>query len=255
MDDAIRFVTVPFAEWADRVHACSSPVNPDLYESSHPFCSIACPASYFRLLRAMDRHHLGKECCKELLSDGVFTKLGEGAAADWEGVSARLAQRVGTLAQEPAWLQGDPQNPLKAVTERLSRACCANEVAVLMLRLAVRSACHASNWYGPWESRAALQQLVGVNAWWSLLNALEALLEALGPNLAKQYNALNIVSDILHVSRALHSLDRQDRLCTLCNRTSRILVYNNYGLPHACADCVLPERVALVLGLPAFGHE
>ena len=39
-----------------------------------------------------------------------------------------------------------------------------------------------------------------------LLRALRALLAAFGPDLAKQYNAINIVSDILHVSRALHML-------------------------------------------------
>ena len=88
------------------------------------------------------------------------------------------------------------------VTYRIRRACCPSEVAVLMLRLAVRAACLASSWYGPWESLQALQELNKVNAWTALLNALGALLGRLGPNLGKQYNAVNIVSDVLHVSQA-----------------------------------------------------
>ena len=72
-----------------------------------------------------------------------------------------------------------------------------------MLRLAVRAACLASSWYGPWESMEALQQLVRADAWSSLLRALRALLATFGADLAKQYNAINIVSDILHVSQAL----------------------------------------------------
>lgn len=210
MEDAVRRVTVPFAEWAARVRRCSSPVKPlaVLYEevSRHPFCSIACMTCYCDLSRTLDRHHLGKECCKKLLSDGVFTSLGEEAEADWKGISARLAQRVGSQAQEPAWLEVDPQKPINSVSRRLDRACCSNEVAVLMLRLAVRSACLASSWYGPWDSDAAMQQLTRASAWTSLTHALRALLGTFGPNLAKQYNAINIVSDILHVSQALSHL-------------------------------------------------
>ena len=69
-----------------------------------------------------------------------------------------------------------------------------------MLRLAMRSACLASSWYGPCESMEALQQLITADAWASLLRALRALLAALlGQTCARQYNAINIVSDILHV--------------------------------------------------------
>ena len=91
------------------------------------------------------------------------------------------------------------QTAVDSVHERLRRACCSSEIAVLMLRLAVRSACLASSWYGPWESMEALQQLITADAWASLLRALRALLGTFGPDLAKQYNAINIVSDILHV--------------------------------------------------------
>ena len=206
MDDAVRYVTQPFSEWAARVTACSSLVISELYEedvSSHPFASKDCTESYCRLLRTLDSHCVGEgeECRKKLVTARVYTKLGKAVVADWEGISARLAQRVGTQAQDPAWLQGDPQKPADSVSERLRRACCANEVAIFMLRLAVRSACHASSWYGPLECRKALQQLVSASAWTSLACALRALLTALEPNLANQYNALNIVSDILHVSQ------------------------------------------------------
>ena len=71
-----------------------------------------------------------------------------------------------------------------------------------MLRLAVRPACLVNSWYGPWESGEAIRQLIAAEAWSSLLQALRALLVTFGENLAKQYNAINIVSDILHVSRA-----------------------------------------------------
>ena len=91
---------------------------------------------------------------------------------------------------------------MDSVSQRLRRACCSGEAAVLMLRLAVRPACLASSWYGPWESEEAIQQLFIANAWKSLLRALKALLVTFGDNLAKQYNVINIVSDILHVSRA-----------------------------------------------------
>ena len=151
------------------------------------------------LLEALDGHGLGQECCTELLSNGVFTTLGEGVAADWKAISDRLAQRAGEEANDPAWLQEGPQEAIDAVHERLRRACCSSEVAVLMLRLAVRSACLAGSWYGPWESIEALQQLLAADAWASLLRALRALLGIFGPDLPQQYNAVNIVSDILHV--------------------------------------------------------
>ena len=109
-----------------------------------------------------------------------------------------LVQRVDRKGH-PAWIQEGGQASVDAVHERLRRACCSSEVAVLMLRLAVRSACLASSWYGPWESVGALQQLNAADAWASLLHALRALLTTFGPKLSKQYNAVNIVSDILHV--------------------------------------------------------
>ena len=40
---------------------------------------------------------------------GCFKTLGEGTAADWEGISERLAQRAGKQAHDPAWLQQDPR--------------------------------------------------------------------------------------------------------------------------------------------------
>ena len=106
---------------------------------------------------------------------------------------------MGEEAHNPAWIEEDGQDSFDAVQERFRWACCSSEVAVLMLRLAVRTACLASSWYGPWESKAALQQLIKADAWASLLRALKALLTTFGPDLSKQYNAINIVSDILHV--------------------------------------------------------
>ena len=148
----------------------------------------------------MDRHKLGKECCRELLRNGVFRTLGEGTAADWDGICRRLAQRVEPQAQQPAWPQQDPQD---FCTDRLKRASCSSEVAVFMLRLVVRAACLGSSWYGPWDSMEAVQQLIKADAWSSLLDALVAMLDTFRSDLDKQYNAINIVSDILHVSRAL----------------------------------------------------
>ena len=210
MGSPVRSCFAPFSHWADRVQLEASASSAQLYEGggvSHPFSSAACAQSCCGLLEAIDSHRLGKECCKELLSDGVFRKLGEGIAADWEGISKRLVQRAGKKAHDPAWIQEDGQESIDAVHERLRRACCSSEVALLMLRLAVRSACLAGSWYGPWESVEALhQQLSMASAWTSLLRALKALLGAFQARLAKQYNAVNIVSDILHVSHALTSL-------------------------------------------------
>ena len=203
MVDFPKRFTAPFSQWADRVQDESSTSPAQLYEeggSGHPFCSAACIQSCCGLLEALDDHGLGKECCRELLSDGVFDTLGEGTAADWEGISERLAQRASEEAVSPAWIQEGGQESVDAVHERLRRACCSSEVAVLMLRLATRSACLASSWYGPCESVEALQQLITANAWASLLRALRALLTTFGPDLSKQYNAVNIVGDILHVS-------------------------------------------------------
>ena len=130
--------------------------------------------------------------------------------------------------------------------ERLRRACCSSEVAVLMLRLAVRAACLASSWYGPWESVEALHQLIRANAWSSLLHALRALLATFGADLAKQYNALNIVSDILHVSRALLPLV----LAASIAERQRFAAYSATSW-HACADLLQPERGAHAQGVPA----
>ena len=110
-------------------------------------------------------------------------------------------QAAGRQAHEPAWIQEGRQASLGAIRERMDRAVCRSESAVLMLRLAVRCACLGGSWYGPWESIEALRQLGKANAWASLLQALRALLGAFGARLAKQYNAVNIVCDILHVSR------------------------------------------------------
>ena len=203
MGDTVRTFTAPFSRWANRVQAESSTYPAQLYKeavSDHPFCSAACIQGCCGLLEALDSLRLGKECCKELLNAGVFETLGEGvAAADWKVISERLAQRAGEEANDPAWIQEGGQTAVDFVHERLRRACCSSEIAILMLRLAVRSACLTSSWYGPWESMEALQQLITADAWASLLRALRALLGSFGPNLSKQYNAINIVSDILHV--------------------------------------------------------
>ena len=202
--DTVRTFTAPFSLWADRVQAESCTCPAQLYEeagSGHPFCSAACIQGCCGLLEALDGHGLGAECCKELLSARVFETLGEGVAADWQSISEGLAQRAGEEeeAHDSAWMQKGGQVSVDAVHERLRRASCSSEVAVLMLRLAVRSACLAGSWYGPWESMEALQQLIAADAWASLLRALRALLGTFGPDLSKQYNAINIVSDILHV--------------------------------------------------------
>lgn len=203
---SVKAVTGPFSQWAHQVHQVSSNSQSEESPTSNPFSSTACIESCCGLLGGIDRHHLGKECCKELLSNGVFKMLGEGTAADWEDISKELAPRVGTQSHDPAWLHSNPEQCQASVSERLERACCSSEVAVLLLRLAVRTACLASSWYGPWESLEALQQLVQAGAWSSLERALRALLATFGAGLAKQYNAVNIVVDLLHVSCALLSL-------------------------------------------------
>ena len=170
--------------------------------SSHPFRSTTCIESCVSLLQVTDRQHTAKECCKQLVSDGVYKALGEGTAGNWDGISESLAQRAGTQAQQLAWLQQDVQESVDSVSQRLRRACCSGEVAVLMLRLAVRPASLANSWYGPWESEEAMHQLIMADAWSFLVQALRALLVTFGKDLAKQYNAINIVSDILHVGRA-----------------------------------------------------
>ena len=200
----MRTAALDFSQWADRVRAESpnAPDWPEEHGSSHPFCSTACIKSCCGLLGAIDRQNLGRECCEELLSYRVFQKLGEATPARWEVISQGLAQRVGTQAQEPAWLEQDVQEAMRPVSERLRRASCSSEMAVLMLRLAVRAACVAGSWFGPWDSMEAVHQLTEASAWSSLLHALEALVTKFGADLEKQYNANNIVSDILHVSQA-----------------------------------------------------
>jgi hypothetical protein len=119
-----------------------------------------------------------------------------------------------------------------------------------MLRLAVRTACLGSSWYGPWESREALLQLVGVDAWSSLMQALKALLHTFGADLDKQYNVLNIVSDILHVSPApsqWSSLTLQLHIAEQCRRFAGL----DANVVDASADLLQPERVAHARGLHA----
>ena len=239
MGSPVRTAALDFSQWADRIRA-QSPSFTVIFEEdgdSHPFCSTACIASCCGVLGAIDRDSLGRECCDELVRLNVYHKLGEGSRATWDVASQVLAQRVGTQAQDPAWLQQDLSASMSSVSERLRRACCSSEVAILMLRLAVRAACLGSSWFGPWDNVQALHQLIRANAWSSLLHALESLATTFGRNLAKQYNALNIVSDILHVSRPLFPLfplvcmPHQQEQC--CSKSS-----------HACADLLLPERVA-----------
>ena len=211
MEQPVKLFTVPFAQWADHVRAESCTSTEELLYhqggTGHPSCCTPWIEGCCGLLEAMDTYHLGSECRRELLSDGVYRKLGEATAANWEGISERLVQRKGKQAHDPAWLQqGQHADNVSAIFNRFRQACCSAELAVLMLRLAVRAACLTGSWYGPWESKEALLQLIRADAWPSLLRALRALLAAFGPDLAKQYNAVNIVSDILHVSRALHML-------------------------------------------------
>ena len=240
---AVEHVTLPFSQWAERVQDVSSPISEELYVeggTSHPFFSTACIKSCRGLLGASNKGQQGKACCKALVSGGVIKMLGQGTAANWKFVSENLAQRVGKQVHEPAWLHSDPEQCQASVSERLERACCSGEVAVLMLRLAVRTACSDSSWCGPWESLEALQQLVKSDAWSSLLRALRALLATFGPDLAKQYNAVNIVVDILHVRRSQSSSD--PTLYRSAAATSK-------GSPHACADLLQPERAAHAQGV------
>ena len=243
----LRETTSAFSHWAHRVQGEELPE--ELYGergSTRPISFKAFTESCVGLLIFTDRQHTAKECCKQLVSDGVYKTLGEGTAGDWEAISEGLAQRAGTQALDPAWLEQSLQESMDSVQQRLRRVCCTGEAAVLMLRLAVRPACLASSWYGPWESGEALQQLTMVNAWSSLVRALKALLVTSGENLAKQYNAINIVSDILHVSRApsapascsasLHSFK-----LTLCQTISCCAVHCKTPL-YACADLLQPER-------------
>ena len=243
---AVGHVTIPFSEWAKCVREASPTFPEELYAegaNSHPFCSTACIERCRGLLGALDKGQLGKACCKALVSSGVFRMLGQGTAADWKGISEKLAQRVGTQVQEPAWLHSDPIDPEQcqaSVSKRLEQACCSSEVAVLMLRLAVRTACTDSSWCGPWESLEALQQLVKADAWSYLEHALRALLVTFGADLAKQYNAVNVVVDILHVSQP--QLSPAQVLCRSAAVTSK-------GHPHACADILQPERAAHASGV------
>ena len=229
-----------FLQWADRVRAASPSIS-DLFQgdgSSHPFCSSACLESCCGLLGAIDRDNLGRECCEELVRLNVYHKLGEATRARWDFISQGMAQRAGTQAEDPAWLQQDLQETMSYVSERLRRACCTSEVAILMLRLAVRAACLGSSWFGPWDSVQAVHQLIRANAWSSLLHALRALLGTFGDNLANQYNAINIVSDVLHVSRPL--FPSAPLVCCVMLHQRVQSCSNSW---HACAGLLLPERV------------
>ena len=157
--------TVPFAQWTDHVRAESCAFTEELlYQqggSGHPSCSTPWIRGCCGLLEAIDNHNLGTECRRELLSDGVYRKLGEATAANWEGISERLVQQIGKQTHDPAWLQqGQHDGNCNAVFERFRRASCSAEMAVLMLRLAVRAASLAGSWYGPWESKEALLQFI-----------------------------------------------------------------------------------------------
>ena len=253
MDDhPVTVFTAPFAQWAGNVRAESHTSTEELLYhqggTGHPSCSTPWIKACCRLLEAIDQYGLGKQCRRELLSDGVYRKLGEATAANWEGISERLLQQKGKQAHDPAWLQqGQQDDNCSAVFKRFRQACCSAELAVLMLRLAVRAACLAGSWYGPWESKEALLQLIRADAWPSLLRALRALLAAFGPDLARQYNAINIVSDILHVSQALSTCCSQSGMVCSMLLTAR----SKKGFPHASADLLQPERAAHAPGLQA----
>ena len=254
-EKVVKSFTNPFGDLGVRVHIEASAYPSELYEeggSSQPFCSNDCIMDCCGMLRAMDSpvYRLGKACSTEMVRNGTYKLLGEATAlADWEAISAGLAQRVGRHAQDPAWPQEGVEASIDYVCERFRRACCASELAVLMLRLAVRAACLAGSWYGPWENRQALQELLKVNAWTALLSAVKALLVTFGPNLAKQYNAINIVSDILHVSRApLQTLPR-DWAGSFLQRQYRSLCLPCHGGVGARADLVQPERAACAPGV------
>ena len=204
MGSPVRTDVLEFSQWADRARAKSRQITKKLFkegDSSQPLSFIACNASCCALLRAIDRDNLGRECCDELVRVGVYRALSGAITAEWEVISeALLVERVGTQACDSAWLEQDPEESMTSVRERLRLASCSSEVAVLMLRLAVRAACLASSWHGPWDNMRALRQLINAKAWSSLHQALSAMLTCFGPYLAMHYNALNIVSDILHVS-------------------------------------------------------
>ena len=194
-----------FSQWAliAKAESTASPGKVYEEERSHVLRSQPCLDSCYELLLLTDHFCLGNECCQELLRINTFRTLGEAAAADWEGISVRLAQRGGTQAHEPAWFQQDKEYCAASIHARITQACCSGEVAILMLRLAVRCACLVpTSWYGPWHNAEAVQQLIDTNAWSSLLHALKALLATFGADLDKDFNAVNIVSDILHVSQA-----------------------------------------------------
>ena len=106
---------------------------------------------------------------------------------------------------------------------------------MFMLRLAVRAACLDSSWYGPWDSVAAMQQLVSAKTWSSLLHALGAMLATFGAVLDWHYNANNIVSDILHVSRALFLLFCRWLWCTLQPKSPVSWCQAGHGV-HICAQ-------------------
>ena len=95
-----------FSQWADRVRAESPSVSYLFLEDgiSQQLCSAACIESCCSLLGAIDTQNLGRECCEELVRLNVYKKLGESTTARWQVISQGLAQRVGTQAQEPAWL-------------------------------------------------------------------------------------------------------------------------------------------------------
>ena len=104
----LRGTTSAFSQWAHRVRGEGSTLPQELFGeggSSHAVCSTACIESCIGLLRMTDRQYTAKECCKQLVSDDVYKILGEGTAANWKAISESLAQRAGTQAQHPAWLQ------------------------------------------------------------------------------------------------------------------------------------------------------
>ena len=250
--EVVQQFTSPFSQVAmvalDESFGASLASPYEMYgesSSRNPFLSPDLVKIFCGMLGAVDRHHLGRECCKDLLKNGVFKALGGAAAADWKGISARLAQRAGTQVQNPAWLHTDPDQCHASVRERLKRACCASEVAIFMLRLALRTACLASS--GPVESVEALEQLDVAGAWECLLHALNALLGAFEAGLAMQYNAVNIVCDILNVSRPLP--------LSLPCLVSLVLSMHILVALHACADPLLPDRAPCARGLPALRHH
>jgi hypothetical protein len=169
----------------------------------------------------------GLDCATAFVQHRVYSKLARIIlTTDWDRIGQSL-KSVGRDDQPHApkfYHQMSLPDAHAAVGERLQQAGSLEEVAVLLLRLAMRAACVDASYFGPFSHTPALEQLGGTKLL-GVQAALRALLPLFGRHLARHSNALHIVDDLLHVSPAL------------CSRTFRIaahLASHTCVALHAC---------------------